>query len=40
MTAHLQTNLPEHTETFFTIVDGREDQRSADIPPLRLDQDP
>jgi two-component system OmpR family sensor kinase len=40
MTAHLQTNLPEHTETFFTIVDGREDQRSADTPPLRLDQDP
>ncbi|WP_208094692.1 sensor histidine kinase [Brevibacterium limosum] len=40
MTSHLQNNLPEHTETFFSIVDGQEDQRSADTPPLRLDQDP
>lgn len=40
MTSHLQNNLPEHTETFFSIVDGKEDQRSADTPPLRLDQDP
>jgi two-component system OmpR family sensor kinase len=40
MTSHLQNNLPEHTETFFSIVDGKEDQRSADNPPLRLDQDP
>lgn len=39
MTSHLQNNLPEHTETFFSIIDGKEDQRSADTPPLRLDQD-
>lgn len=40
MTSHLQNNLPEHTETFFSIVDGKEDQRSVDNPPYRLDQDP
>lgn len=39
MTSHLQNNLPEHTETFFSIVDGKEDQRSVDNPPFRLDQD-
>lgn len=39
MTSHLQNNLPEHSETFFSIVDGKEDQRSADSPPFRLDQD-
>ncbi|GAA1945624.1 ATP-binding protein [Brevibacterium antiquum] len=39
MTSHLQNNLPEHSETFFSIIDGKEDQRSVDTPPFRLDQD-
>lgn len=39
LTAHLRYNLPEHEETFFTIVDGRPDRRSAAEPPLRLDRD-
>src|SRR5699024_11531605 len=39
MTSHLQTNLPEQSETIFSIVDGKEDQRSVDNPPVRLDKD-
>lgn len=39
MTNHLQTNLPEQSETIFSIVDGKEDQRSVDDPPVRLDKD-
>ncbi len=39
LTSHLQHNLPEHTETFFSIVDGVPDRRSAGDPPVRLDRD-
>src|SRR5699024_8218074 len=39
MTNHLQTNLPEQSETIFSIVDGKEDQRSVDDPPVRPDKD-
>ncbi|HCG54711.1 MULTISPECIES: HAMP domain-containing sensor histidine kinase [Brevibacterium] len=39
LTSHLQYNLPERSETFFTIIDGQESQRSLDNPPVRLDRD-
>lgn len=40
MTDHLQSNLPERSEAFFSIIDGTADQRSVGTPPVRLDQDP
>lgn len=35
----LAGNLPEENETFFTIVDGKADRRSAHTPLFRLDSD-
>ncbi|MFG1819253.1 sensor histidine kinase [Kribbella sp. NPDC049174] len=35
----LQSNLPDDSEAFFTIVDGREYHRSQGTPPARLDTD-
>ncbi|WP_433159347.1 sensor histidine kinase [Kribbella sp. CA-247076] len=35
----LQSNLPDDSEAFFTIVGGREDHRSQGTPPARLDTD-
>jgi two-component system OmpR family sensor kinase len=39
ITHHLQMNLPEHGEAFFSIVDGKADKRSVGNPPVRLDKD-
>lgn len=39
LTSHLQHNLPEHTETFFSIIDGTPDRRSVGDPRVRLDAD-
>ncbi|MEU9605372.1 HAMP domain-containing sensor histidine kinase [Streptomyces sp. NPDC048057] len=36
----LRENIPNRDETFFSIVDGRADLRSASEPPVRLDTDP
>ncbi|MFE3095816.1 ATP-binding protein [Streptomyces sp. NPDC059248] len=36
----LRENIPNRDETFFSIVDGRADLRSASEPPIRLDKDP
>nr|EIF89783.1 two-component system sensor kinase [Streptomyces tsukubensis NRRL18488] len=36
----LRENIPNRDETFFSIVDGRADLRSAAEPPIRLDRDP
>jgi two-component system OmpR family sensor kinase len=36
---HLERNLPEKYETFFSIVDGAASRRSAIEPPVRLDTD-
>ncbi|GAB2562062.1 hypothetical protein GCM10027269_15140 [Kribbella endophytica] len=35
----LQTNLPDTSEAFFTIIDGRASRRSLGTPPARLDTD-
>lgn len=37
---HLERNLPEKYETFFSIGDGAASRRSAIEPPVRLDTDP
>ncbi|MFJ8912734.1 HAMP domain-containing protein [Amycolatopsis sp. NPDC102389] len=37
---HLERNLPEKYETFFSISDGAASRRSAIEPPVRLDTDP
>ena len=37
---YLERNLPEHGETFFSLVDGRPARRSPGNPPARLDTDP
>ncbi|MPV48842.1 MULTISPECIES: cell wall metabolism sensor histidine kinase WalK [unclassified Pseudactinotalea] len=39
LTSHLQHNLPEHSETFFSVIDGVPDRRSGGDPPVRLDLD-
>lgn len=39
LTSHLQHNLPEQDETFFSIVDAEPSRRSAGSPPARLDRD-
>jgi signal transduction histidine kinase len=39
LAGYLAHNVPEHTETFFSIVDGRAHLRSRDAPPARLDAD-
>ena len=36
----LQSNLPDSSEGFFTVVDGRAYHRSQGSPPARLDTDP
>jgi signal transduction histidine kinase len=36
----LQSNLPDDSEAFFTIIDGHEFHRSQGTPPARLDTDP
>lgn len=40
LTEFLTETLPSRDETFFSIVDGQADRRSATLPPLRLDTDP
>ncbi|MEV6288399.1 HAMP domain-containing sensor histidine kinase [Kribbella sp. NPDC051770] len=35
----LRTNLPDTSEAFFTVLDGRADHRSLGTPPARLDTD-
>lgn len=40
LTAHLQYNLPEHDEAFFSVFNGSPHRRSVAEPPARLDQDP
>ncbi|SJN18858.1 two-component sensor histidine kinase [Microbacterium esteraromaticum] len=40
LTAYLSHNVPEQDETYFSVIDGRADRRSADDPPARLDADP
>ena len=37
---YLERNLPEHGETFFSLVDGRPARRSPGTPAARLDTDP
>ncbi|UNK72193.1 HAMP domain-containing sensor histidine kinase [Microbacterium sp. H1-D42] len=39
LTAYLSHNVPEQDETYFSVVHGRADRRSADTPPARLDVD-
>ncbi|MGO1873497.1 MAG: HAMP domain-containing protein, partial [Canibacter sp.] len=39
LTSHLQHNLPEQTETLFSIIDGEADRRSVGEPSIRLDTD-
>ncbi|MEU8804853.1 HAMP domain-containing sensor histidine kinase [Spirillospora sp. NPDC048819] len=40
LTGYLVHNLPDSYETFFSVVDGRAERRSAQEPPARLDRDP
>ncbi|TDB96743.1 HAMP domain-containing histidine kinase [Actinomadura sp. 7K534] len=40
LTDYLARNLPDDYETFFSVVDGRAERRSAQPPPARLDRDP
>lgn len=40
LTGYLVHNLPDSYETFFSVVDGRPERRSAQRPPARLDNDP
>lgn len=40
LVTYLQHNLPEHSETFFSVIDGDPHRRSAGNPPARLDRDP
>ena len=39
LTGYLVHNLPDSYETFFSVVDGRAERRSAQEPPARLDRD-
>jgi len=40
LTDYLDSALPDRGETYFTVVDGRPDRRSANDPARRLDRDP
>ncbi|RJL32895.1 sensor histidine kinase [Bailinhaonella thermotolerans] len=40
LSGYLAQNVPDTHETFFSIVDGRAERRSAPDPPARLDRDP
>lgn len=39
LTAHIQQNFPEHSETLFSLLDGQPHRRSVAEPPVRLDRD-
>lgn len=39
LTAYLGTAVPDDSEAYFTVVDGRPDRRSGNDPPVRLDAD-
>ncbi|MGV1003669.1 MAG: sensor histidine kinase [Candidatus Nanopelagicales bacterium] len=40
LSLHLQNTVPDAHETMFAVVDGQVSARTADSPPIRLDQNP